>query len=52
MRKTLLDNELVPLVTFVDYISNATDKTLLSLQRELAAKEKDLEYVTYDRHVI
>lgn len=52
LKKALLQSELVPLVTFVDHIKHATDDALLSLQRELAKKEKDLEYVVYDRHVI
>lgn len=52
MKKALFQNEVAPLVTFVDQVKNTTDNALLSMQRELVSKEKDLEYVVYDRNVI
>lgn len=52
MKKALFQNEVAPLVTFVDQVKNTTDNALLSIQRELVSKEKDLEYVVYDRNVI
>lgn len=52
MKKMLLQNEVTPLMTFVDQVKNTTDDALLSMQRELADKEKDLGYVVYDRNVI
>jgi hypothetical protein len=52
MKKILLAGEVAPLVTFVDQVKNTTDDAFLSMQRELASKAKDFEYVVYDRHVI
>ena len=52
MRKALFENEVAPLMTFVDQVKNTTDIALLSMQRELASKETDLEYVVYDRNVV
>lgn len=52
LKKTLFENQMIPLVTFVDHITRTTDNALLSMQRELAKKDKDLKYVVYDRHVI
>ena len=52
LKKSLFENQMIPLVTFVDHITRTTDNALLSMQRELAKKDKDLEYVVYDRHVI
>lgn len=52
MKKILLAGEVAPLVTFVDQVKNTTDDALLSMQRELASKARDFEYVVYDRDVI
>lgn len=52
MKKALFNNEVAPLLTFVDQVKNTTDTALLSMQRELAKKDRDLEYVVYDRNVI
>lgn len=52
MKKALFENEVAPLVTFVDLVKNTTDAALLSLQRELVEKDKEHEYVVYDRNVI
>lgn len=52
MRKAIFENEVAPLMTFVDQVKNTTDQALLSMQRELASKETDLSYVVYDRNVV
>jgi hypothetical protein len=52
MKKLLIQGVVAPLMTFVDQVKNTTDTALLSMQRELASKEKEYEYVVYDRHVI
>ena len=52
LKKAFYQNEVAPLMTFVNQVKNTTDAALLSMQRELAKKDSELEYVVYDRHVI
>jgi len=52
LKKLLFGGQVAPLSTFVEQVRNTTDSALLSMQRELAKKETEYEYVVYDRHVI
>jgi hypothetical protein len=52
LKKAIFGGQATPLLTFVEQVKNTTDDALLSMQRELAKKDKELEYVVYDRNVI